>query len=60
MGFDQVDRQFRPPQPIKLECQWCRSTDDTVKARPHPAYETDFVLCDACAGRSTQRAPSRY
>lgn len=51
MGFEAVDRQFCPKAPIKLECEWCQSTDDTVRARPHPAYEQPFVLCDPCAGR---------
>lgn len=27
MGFDAVDRRYRKPEPIKLECARCGSTD---------------------------------
>lgn len=27
MGFDAIDRQFRRPEPVKLECVRCGSTD---------------------------------
>lgn len=59
MGFDRIDRQFRPKPPIKLECQWCQSTDDSVKARKHPSYEEPFVICDRCAGQFGSTTPMR-
>ena len=46
MGFDFIDRQFRKPGPIALECTTCQSIKD-VQSRD--IAEADKVpLCQVC------------
>jgi hypothetical protein len=49
--FDQIDRQFRPKEPVKLECQGegCDKAGDDVRRRDN-MFRPDVseVLCERC------------
>lgn len=47
-GFDDIDRKYRPKEPIKLECVDCGSTQDVV-TRNMPKDEK-IPLCYKCYG----------
>jgi hypothetical protein len=54
MGIDDVDRLFRKPAPIRLECEHCGDTEGNVRRREHWFYtDTEAVLCVTCWSRWT-------
>ena len=46
MSFDRIDRQFRNPAPVKLECSECSTTTADVKTRDD--IDGNPVLCASC------------
>jgi hypothetical protein len=46
MSFDAIDRRFRRPEPIRLECTECGGTNGTATRVDLP---DEPVLCDQCA-----------
>jgi hypothetical protein len=45
--FDRIDREFRGPKPVKLECEHCGQTDD-VKVRSNMFRDAEAALCTRC------------
>jgi hypothetical protein len=48
MGFDAIDKRFRKPGPIKLECSHCGCTDDAVRGRYLDDADDTTPLCADC------------
>lgn len=53
MGFDFVDKKFRPKEPIRLECQCCEKPGPTVVYRQGEGV----VLCDDCYNEWSKQQP---
>ena len=54
--FDRIDKQFKTPKPLQLECFMCQSTNDVIKYPKYYVPEdkrpgdevTEVPLCATC------------
>lgn len=59
VGFSDIDRRFRAPEPIKLECRNCDCTDSTVVVRLPRWFSANhkYAMCDTCWGLPAATSP---
>lgn len=49
MGFDDIDKRFRPKPKLELECECCQKSTGGVKTRFGGGLsETGTPMCDEC------------
>lgn len=58
IGFSDIDRKFRAPAKIVLECRNCGGTDRDVRLRwPRWLADAEVVLCYGCWDKIFPDAP---
>ena len=63
MGIDDVDRRFRPPKKIMLECECCEQPGPTVGKRESVTYGVvvhETVMCDDCWSQYQETQRGHY
>lgn len=54
MGFDDIDKKFRPKALIELECEDCQAVGDILHAA-HSEREGGAMLCPTCRTKHADR-----